>query len=108
MLLFALACCLLTGFQPTIVSEYLHPGLTEPDLLTLDQWEELEAEYGPAENWVDGLGPEPSVIRSGRPEVYRKPLQVHFDAKHEPAKSFWVDPVWWSECLPAIRNRLFA
>ena len=79
-LMFALACCLLSGCQPTTVTDSFDPGLTEPDLLTLDQWE-LEA--------VDELGPEPPVIRNGP--------QVHLQG--ERAKSFWVDPVWWIESV---------
>jgi len=90
-LMCALACCLLWGCQPTTVADSFDSGLTEPDLLTLDQWEALEAEYGPAENWVDGLGPE-------RPEDSRDPVQVHLNGfQGESAKAFWVDPVWWSE-----------
>mgnify|MGYP001052372332 FL=1 len=90
-LLFALACCLLTGFQPTIVSEYLHPGLTDPDLLTPDEWEELEAEYGPRETWVDELSPE-------SPQDSREPFRRGLDGfQRDPAKAFWADPAWWSK-----------
>ncbi|MDE0865234.1 MAG: hypothetical protein OSA98_15695 [Rubripirellula sp.] len=97
-LMCALACCLLSGCQPTTVTDCFVPGLTEPDLiepdfLTLDEWEDLEAEYGPSENWVDGLGPE-------RPEDFRDPVQVHLTGfQREPAKAFWVDPVWWAESV---------
>ena len=89
-LMFALACCLLSGCQPTTVTDSFDPGLTEPDLLTLDQWE-LEA--------VDELGPEPPVIRNG-PQVHLpgRACQVIL------GRSGLVD----RECLPAIRNRLFA
>ena len=97
-LMCALACCLLSGCQPTTVTDYFDSGLTDPDLsepefLWLDEWDDLEAEDGPSENWVDGIGPE-------RPEDFHDPVQVHLSGlQGEPAKAFWVDPVWWAESV---------
>jgi len=88
-----LTCCCSVGFQRASVTGALDPEPSQSYMAGLDEWKELEAQYGPAEQWGDGVGPE-------RPRACLEPPHIQLNGiERSPSKSFWADPFWWSESV---------